>query len=113
MARDKELSTFDTRTLRTGASYDGLRSGWRFIDRGTITIAYDPIRFDYKDFRDLRVGGIPPRHEPLYGLDANVVQLFLSLWFPPATSGIAARRCRVRRHAGRAAARRSRRCLRA
>ena len=81
MARDKELSTFDSRTLRIGASYDVLRSGWRFIDRGTINIAYDRIRFDYKDFRDLRVGGIPPGQEPLYGFDANVVQLFLSLWF--------------------------------
>jgi len=81
MARDKELSTFDSRTLRIGASYDVLRAGWKFVERGTLNIAYDRIRFDYKDFRDLRFSGVPPGLEPLYGFDANVVQLFMSFWF--------------------------------
>src|SRR5690606_9644672 len=47
IARDKELSTFDSTTLRLGASYDVLSAGWRFVERGTISIAYDRIMFEY------------------------------------------------------------------
>src|SRR5690606_3124336 len=44
MARDKELSTFDSTSFRLGASYDVLRGGWRFVERGSLNIAYDRIR---------------------------------------------------------------------
>lgn len=81
MARDKELSTFTSTTLRVGASYDIVRSGWKFIDRGTINMSIDHIMFDYEDFRDLTVTGVAPGEEPLYGFDANVVQFFVSFWF--------------------------------
>ena len=36
---------------------------------------------DYKDFRDLRVTGVKPGAEPLYSMDANIIQLFFSFWF--------------------------------
>lgn len=81
MARDKELSAFDSRTLRIGASYDLLRGGWRFVERGSISIAYDWITFDYLNFRDLRTSGVPPGDEPYYSFDADVVQVFMSFWF--------------------------------
>ncbi|HEX6994623.1 MAG TPA: DUF3570 domain-containing protein [Gammaproteobacteria bacterium] len=80
MARDKELSTFDSTTFRLGASYDVLRGGWRFVERGTVNIAYDHILFDYADFRDVTRGGAPG-DEPFYSFDADVVQLYLSFWF--------------------------------
>lgn len=80
MARDKELSTFDSTTFRLGASYDVLRGGWRFVERGTVNIAYDRILFDYADFRDVTRGGAPGE-EPFYSFDADVVQLYLSFWF--------------------------------
>ena len=80
MARDKELSTFESTTLRLGASYDVLRAGWRFVERGTISIAYDRITFDYADFRDVREDA-PPGEESLYSFDADVVQVYMSFWF--------------------------------
>jgi len=81
MARDKELSTFTSTTLRVGASYDIVRGGWKFIDRGTINMSIDHIMFDYADFRDLTVTGVAPGEEPLYSFDANVMQFFVSFWF--------------------------------
>jgi hypothetical protein len=81
MARDKELSTFTSSTIRIGVSYDVMRSGWKFIDRGSINLTYDRIFFDYEDFRDLTVTGVAPGEEPFYNFDADVIQVFFSFWF--------------------------------
>jgi len=81
IARDKELSTFTSKSLRIGASYDIVRSGWRFVERGTVNVIYDHIMFDYADFRDLRQSNGVPGTEPLYSFDANVFQIFVSFWF--------------------------------
>lgn len=81
LTRDKELSTFASRSIGLKASYNFLDNGWKFIDKGRADIAYNHIMFDYKDFRDLRVSGVAPGTEPLYGFSANVLQLFLSLWY--------------------------------
>jgi hypothetical protein len=81
IARDKELSRFNSNTLRLGVSYDILESGWRFIEKGTVNLVYDHILFDYKNFRDLRqTSGLAPGSEPLYEFDANVIQIFVSFW---------------------------------
>jgi hypothetical protein len=79
-ARDKELSTFTSQALRVGASYDIARQGWRFIDKGTVNLYLDHMMFDYEDFRDL-TRPATPGDEPLYGFDANVIQLFVSFWY--------------------------------
>ncbi len=79
-ARDKELSTFDSRMIGVGASYEFARDGWRFIDRGSVTIQYDRFTFDYADFRDVTAGGAPGA-EPLYGFDADVLRVYFSVWF--------------------------------
>ncbi|HEX7079686.1 MAG TPA: DUF3570 domain-containing protein [Gammaproteobacteria bacterium] len=81
IARDKELSTFQSRTIRLGVAYDIMRGGWKFVDRGSLNLAYDHIVFEYEDFRDLTSVGAPPGQEPLYEFDANVVQIFMSFWF--------------------------------
>jgi hypothetical protein len=81
MARDKELSTFTSRTLRLGLSYDILEGGWRFVDKGSLNFTYDHIEFDYEDFRDLRVTGLTAGEEPAFGFAADVIQLFVSFWF--------------------------------
>jgi hypothetical protein len=81
MARDKELSTFTSQTIRLAASYDIVRGGWKFVERGTLNVILDHMMFDYEDFRDLRRAGAAPGTEPLYSFDANVVQLFVSFWF--------------------------------
>jgi hypothetical protein len=81
MARDKELSTFSSQTVRLAASYDIVRGGWKFVERGAVSVIFDYMLFDYEDFRDLRVTGVTPGTEPLYSFDANVVQVFVSFWF--------------------------------
>ncbi len=86
MARDKELSTFNNQTLGLTVSYEFARQGWRFIDRGSINLAVDHLRFNYDNFRDLRVtldpnNPYPLGEEPLYSFSANVMQFYLSIWY--------------------------------
>ncbi len=80
LARDKELSTFDSHDVRVGASYDFVKKGWGPISRGSINLSYDFMRFEYDDFRDLTVSATPGT-EPLYDLDANVIQAYVSFWY--------------------------------
>jgi hypothetical protein len=81
MARDKELSTFVSQTLRLGASYEFARTGWRFVKKGSLSFYYDRMEFDYDDFRDARATHLPAGTEPLYSFGANVFQFFVSIWF--------------------------------
>jgi hypothetical protein len=81
MARHKELSVFSSQDIRLEASYDILKGGWKFVDKGTVNIVYDHMLFNYDDFRDLRVTGAAPGTEPLYNFDADVFQVFVSFWF--------------------------------
>ncbi len=81
MARDKELSRFHSQAVGFTVAYDLFANGWHFIDRGSINLAYEHIWYDYDNFRDLRVTASVPGTEPLYSFDADVAQLYLSLWF--------------------------------
>lgn len=80
LARDKELSTFSSRTLGAGVSYEFDASEWRHIERGSFNLSLDHIRFEYDDFSDLR-GDPPLGSESLYSFSANVLQLFFSIWY--------------------------------
>ena len=63
-------------------SYEFPEGGWGFIERGSLNFSYERIAFDYKNFRDLRDrGAYPVGDEPLYNFTADVVQLYLSLWY--------------------------------
>jgi hypothetical protein len=62
------------------ATYEFLDDGWSFVDRGSVTFSLDYLMVDYKDFRDLTIGG-PVGEEPLYSLNSNVIQLFFSFWY--------------------------------
>ena len=89
MARDKELSTFNSTAFRIGATYEFAQTGWRFVKKGSVSLFYDRIEFKYDDFRDARVSQLiptdpnyrPAGSEPLYEFGANVVQAFVSVWF--------------------------------
>ena len=81
MARDKELSTYSTRTIGLGVSYEFKKSGWGLIDKGSANFFYNRIQIDYDDFRDLRVEGVTPGTEPLYSLSADVFRIFVSAWY--------------------------------
>lgn len=89
LARDKELSTFNSVAFRIGASYEFAQSGWRFVKKGSLNLVYDRIEFQYDDFRDARFSRLPTDNpnfraagnEPLYEFGANVIQAFVSIWF--------------------------------
>lgn len=80
LARDKELSTFSSFTIGAGVSYEFNKNFLSFVDKGSINFSINNISFDYDDFRDVRVSATPGT-EPLYSFDANVIQLYLSLWY--------------------------------
>jgi hypothetical protein len=89
LARDKELSTFNSAALRIGASYEFVPSRWTFIKKGSLNLFYDRIEFTYDDFRDARFSQLPKDNpnfraagtEPFYEFGANVIQAFVSIWF--------------------------------
>jgi len=79
--RDKELSEFTSQTLGLGISYDIPQLRGKFVDRSSINLNWDFIRFDYDNFRDITRTGFEVGDEPLYSFDANVVRLFFSIWY--------------------------------
>lgn len=87
IARDKELSEFSDHMVRMGVTYEINKKFLPFVDRGTINFYVNHFQFDYDNFRDLRRDGLSPGEgpavgaEPLYGFDANVIQLYLSMWY--------------------------------
>lgn len=80
MGRDKELSNFDSSTFGLGVSWEFPLGGIPQLDTGTLNLYWDFMQFDYDDFRNVNEGG-PAGEEPLYSFDANVIRLFVSIWF--------------------------------
>jgi hypothetical protein len=86
--RDKNLAAGTNNTYDIKATYAFLPNGWKIFKRGTATAEYSRIQFKYSDFRDIKDfnntlagGGYAPGSEPLYGFNANVYQVFISLFF--------------------------------
>ncbi|WP_371734721.1 DUF3570 domain-containing protein [Aliikangiella sp. G2MR2-5] len=79
-ARDKEMSTFSSVTLGFGASYEKELKDWRYLNKYIVNLSLDHIQFDFDDFRDLRVSATPGT-EPLYSYNANVIRLFVSVFY--------------------------------
>ena len=80
--RDKELSALTSHTFKISASYEFLNDadGWGFLKKGSATVSFDRLTVDYQEFSDLSAGA-PLGEEPLYALDANVIQIFFSFWY--------------------------------
>jgi hypothetical protein len=82
MARDRELATFDSYTVGVAASYQFHVPGAPWIDRSTASLRFDHMYINYKDFRNaLLAGEYGAGNEPLYKLNANIFQAFVSIWF--------------------------------
>jgi hypothetical protein len=79
LARDKELSSFNSTTIGVSAAYQFGRA-WTAIDRGSLNLELDWIQFDYDDFRDLTESG-EVGEEPLYSFDAQVIRFYMSIWY--------------------------------
>ena len=78
--RDKELSPLISQTFKFSVAYEIFSNGMGFLDKGTVNISFDHIMIDYNEFRDISTGAALG-DEPLYHLDANVIQLFFSFWY--------------------------------
>ena len=84
MARDQNLAALDNTTVGAKVTYAFLPDGWKFFKRGTVTFDASRIRFNYLDFRNIKDYGVPqytPGTEPLYSFNANVFQVFVSVYF--------------------------------
>ncbi len=85
MSRNRELSSFDSLTFGAGASYEFHIPHAPWLSRSTANFRIDHFMFDYKDYRDALL--IDPAKkvfagtEPLYTVQLNVMQLFLSVWY--------------------------------
>jgi hypothetical protein len=82
LARDKELSTYDSNQFGIGVTYLFAENGWRFIKSGSLNFYYNYMYFNYKDFRNV-LDSTPETvgDEPLYTMSANVIRAYVSLWF--------------------------------
>lgn len=81
LARDKELSTFTSTSVGAAAGYTFFKGRWRHADRFMVRLSLDHYRFEYEDFRDIRVAVPVAGDEPLYGFSALVSQLLFSVWY--------------------------------
>ncbi len=82
MARDRELASFTDWTVGAGASYQFNVPGAPWISKSTANVRFDHLFVDYKDFRNaLLAGEYGAGNEPLYKLNANIFQVFVSIWF--------------------------------
>jgi Protein of unknown function (DUF3570) len=84
MGRDKETASFTNNSIGVGASYEFPVTWFGWLKKGTVNAQYNFMMFDYDDFRDLTdfpSGTAEPGTEPLYSMDANVIQFYVSFWF--------------------------------
>jgi len=91
MARDKELATYTAYTLGVNASYEFKIERFPWLSKSSLNLRYDHMTVNYDDFRDARFsfgsfGALPddpfdPGKEPLYKLDADIYQFYISAFF--------------------------------
>ena len=85
IGRDKDLAASKNTTIGAKVTYAFLPDGWKLFKRGTVTFDVSRIQFKYDDFRDIKDFGISngyaPGAEPLYKFNANVFQIYASMFF--------------------------------
>ena len=82
LGRDKELCDVQSYGLGVGAGYE-FPGGWpRFVQKGSLNVRVEHLVVRLQgDFRDIRVPCAARHWSSLYSFEANVVQLFGSIWF--------------------------------
>jgi len=80
-SRDRELAQFHSLTFGLGASYEFHPAWPRFIERGSLNLDVQRMRIDYQDFHNNLLSSPIPGDEPLYSINASVMQFFISLWY--------------------------------
>ena len=80
-ARDKELSQYSTTTYGVGAKWEFLPDGWSFIEKASVSLYYDYLKFAYDNFRDATDSidrGATVGEEVLFEFDANVIRFYFT-----------------------------------
>jgi hypothetical protein len=81
-ARDRELAAFKDNTVGFTATYEFKIRRAPWLQKSSVNLSVDHLMINYENYRDITkstpttVGA-----EPLYKLNANIFQLFLSAWF--------------------------------
>ena len=78
--KPKELSPLTSQTLKVSVAYEFFSKGFGFLDKGTVNLSFGRLAIDYDEFRDISTGATLGS-EPLYQLDADIIQLFFSFWY--------------------------------
>jgi hypothetical protein len=85
IARDRELAAFTSYTVGVGASYEFQVPRAPWIQKSSLNLQYNRLMIDYSDFhaiyKNTMIGPDGVDALPLYRLDANIIQLFYSLYF--------------------------------
>ncbi|WP_211197917.1 DUF3570 domain-containing protein [Permianibacter fluminis] len=82
LARDKEMSTYTSRSIGIGASYSFTGFSLGPFEQFKLNLYVDHFEFDYDDFRDVPGGkGLNAGTEPLYAFSADVARLFLTVTY--------------------------------
>ncbi len=81
LARDRELATFKSLTLGVGAAWEFHPQRFSWLQKGSLNLRWDRMRIHYDDYREAWLSGYVPGTEPLYTLNANILQFFISGWF--------------------------------
>ena len=84
-ARDRELAAFHSYSLGFGASYEFPHYSWApWMNKSSVSFHFNHLMINYSDFRNelfTKFNGTAFADDPLYHLDANVFQVFLSVWY--------------------------------
>jgi Protein of unknown function (DUF3570) len=84
-ARDQNLAASTNNTVDVKATWAFAPEGFLIFKRATASVDVSRIQFKYGDFRNIKFysinNGYAPGTEPLYGFDAMVYQVYVSMFF--------------------------------
>jgi hypothetical protein len=82
MGRDRELAAFHSLTVGAGISWQFPVPGVPALSKNSLSVRADHLMIHYQDFRNALLAGTSGAgNEPLYTLNANIFQIFVSIWF--------------------------------
>lgn len=81
MARDKELSTFDSYSIGARVRYDVFKD-YKFLRAGSLNLAVEYLEYDYDDYSGIEsVTEVSRLGNSGYSFDASTIQFYFSAWF--------------------------------
>ena len=80
MARDKELSSFDSYSIGARIRYD-LFKDYKFLRTGSINLAVEYLDYDYDDYSGIKSVTDSANLGSGYSFDATTIQFYFSAWY--------------------------------